>query len=149
VGQATALFDDDIEPRALGYTFGGGPRPEDADLLRERTRLGDRVMRARVVTVTSSDIGNAPILRIGLHTLEDLAGARGPDPELTLDVAGSARGAAALRDSQSRLVGLTLIAFVRAFAGDGDEAEVHFHLAMDDETEANAVRVASIAVEPH
>jgi hypothetical protein len=46
-------------------------------------------------------------------------------------------------------VGLTLIAFVRAFAGDGDEAEVHFHLAMDDETEANAVRVASIAVEPH
>jgi hypothetical protein len=45
-------------------------------------------------------------------------------------------------------VGLTVIAFVRTFADHGDETQVHFHLARDDEDEANAVRVASVAAEP-
>jgi hypothetical protein len=147
-GRATALFDDDIEPGALGYTLGGGTRPEEAGLLRERTRVGDRVVRARVVTVTSSDTGEAPTLRIGLHSVEDLVGFGEPGHDFTLDVAGSARGARVLRDSQSRLVGLTVIAFVRTFADHGDETQVHFHLARDDEDEANAVRVASVAAEP-
>jgi hypothetical protein len=146
-GRATTLFDDDIEPMALGYALGGGSRPEDAGLLRERTRLGDRVVRARVVTVTSNHAGEVPTLRIGLHSIESLVGLGERDVDFTLDVAGSARGAGILTDSQSRLVGLTVIAFVREFADQGDESQVHFHLARDDKDEADAVRVASVAAE--
>jgi hypothetical protein len=146
-GRATALFDDDIEPQALGYTYGGGRRSYDAGLLRERTRLGDRVVRARVVTVTSSDTGEAHVLHLGLHAVEELVPRGSADPDFTLDITGAAGGAGALRDLEPLLAGHTVIAFLRAYADAGDRPRVHFHLTRDAEGEADAVRKACVAVD--
>src|SRR5262249_53133926 len=53
-GRATELFDDLIEPAAVGYQGADpGARPTADPKLRERTQTGDAVVRARVVTITS------------------------------------------------------------------------------------------------
>lgn len=97
-----------------------------------------------MVTVTSSETGDGPRWRIGLHTLEELAGSRPPETDFTLEVPGTAAGAGVLKTAESRLVGLTLVAFVRAFANVDEKPELHFHLAQADDHELSAVRVASL-----
>lgn len=147
-GRAAALFDDDIEPQAVGYTLVPGRAPEADDLLRDRTRLGDRVLRTRVVTVTSNGGEDGASWRIGLHTLEELAGSPPPQADFTLDVPATAAGAGVLGAVDSRLVGVTLVAFVRSFASADEREELHFHLAQADDRELRAVRVASLYVGP-
>ncbi len=153
-GHATELFDDVIEPGAVGYQGadeGGGPK--DSALLRERTQTGDAVVRARVVTVTSGPESQGDGWRIGLRTLETVAGKRPPEGEFTFVVQGKAPAAGVVRMLEARLVGATFVVFVRTFGhaddgsdvGGGDKGpELHFHFAKDDKDELGAVREASL-----
>jgi hypothetical protein len=154
-GHATELFDDVIEPAAVGYQgtiLGGSPR--DDAMLRERTQTGDAVVRARVVTVTSGPASDGDAWRIGLRTLETIAGKRPPDGEFTFVVEGKAPAAGIVRTLEARLIGATFVVFVRTFvhvdAGEADRAserrsaELHFHFAKDDKDELGAVREASL-----
>ena len=127
--------------------------PKDDALLRERTQTGDAVVRARVVTVTSGPESQGNGWRIGLRTLETVAGKRPPEGEFTFIVEGKAPAAGVVRMLEARLVGATFVVFVRTFGqaeagGDvsagGRVAELHFHFAKDDKDELGAVREASL-----
>jgi hypothetical protein len=151
-GHVTELFDDVIEPAAVGYQGaieGGSPR--DNAMLRERTQTGDAVIRARVVTVTSGPESHGDGWRIGLRPLETIAGKPPPDGELTFVVDGTAPAAGIVRMLEARLIGATFVVFLRTF-GHVDQGmspasggrELHFHFAKDDKDELGAVREASL-----
>jgi hypothetical protein len=153
-GHVTELFDDVIEPEAVGYQGAdyGDSRKNDA-LLRERTQTGDAVVRARVVTVTSGPESRGAGWRIGLRTLETVAGKRPPVNEFTFIVEGNGPAAGIVRMLEARLVGTTFVVFVRRFdhadnggarEADPAGAEQHFHFAKDDKDELGAVREASL-----
>jgi hypothetical protein len=154
-GRETELFDDVIEPAAVGYQGAiEGTSPKGDALLRERTQTGDAVVRARVVTVTSGPETQGDGWRIGLRTLETIAGKRPPEGEFTFIVEGKAPAAGIVRMLEARLVGATFVVFVRTFehADEKDDpaaeehrtAELHFHFAKDDKDELGAVREASL-----
>ncbi|MGH7271717.1 MAG: hypothetical protein ACREJ3_14900, partial [Polyangiaceae bacterium] len=144
-GDAAQLFDDGIDPEALGY----GTEPWDGAThekqLRERTQVGDAVLRVRVLSVTSQgdDSGNG--WQIALHTLEKIVGERPPPGDFTLHVSSTGTAAKAMRSLAGHLVGATVIAFVEDFArGDGAAGgELHFHLAKDNAAEVLAVQQAA------
>jgi hypothetical protein len=152
-GHVTELFDDVIEPEAVGYQGAdeGRSRGNDA-LLRERTQTGDAVVRARVVTVTSGPESRGEGWRLGLRTLETLAGKRPPETDFTFIVEGNAPAAGIVRMLEARLVGHTFVVFVRTFgrdireepSSDGSGADLHFHFAKDDKDELGAVREANL-----
>ena len=126
--------------------------PKDDALLRERTQTGDAVVRARVVTVTSGPESQGHGWRIGLRTLETVAGKRPPEGEFTFVVEGKAPAAGIVRMLEARLVGATFVVFVRKFdrrkrrrrQRRRQGAELHFHFAKDDKDELGAVREASL-----
>jgi hypothetical protein len=159
-GHDAALFDDAIEPVAVGYgsygTVDTGSSPKNDMLLRERTETGDAVVRARVVTVTSDPEASGAGWRIGLHVLETVAGKRPPPNDLTFVVGGTAPAAGIVRTLEARLVGTTFVVFVREFgrapnpndeSGDERGAELHYHFARDDKDELGAVRRFSLLAE--
>ena len=155
-GRATQLFDDMIDPAAVGYGSSvigieQGRSPRDDALLRERTQTGDAVVRARVVTVTSGADGQDSGWQIGLRTLETVAGKKPTEGEFSFFVASRGPAAGVLRMLDARLVGSTFVVFVRAFEADGEAgagagsgAALHFHFAKDDKDELGAVRQASL-----
>jgi hypothetical protein len=85
--RAAELFDDAIEPSAVGYRLESIPssmRPH----LRERTLAADAVVRARAVTLTANHDEAANSWQVGLRTIETLAGAN-PPVTFTLQIRGT------------------------------------------------------------
>jgi hypothetical protein len=148
-GHEAALFDDGIEPQAVGYSLEPAVSPREDRLLRERTRLGDRVVKAQVVSLTSTRNESGRIWQIGLRTIEELAGVRAGAQEFTLRMNGTAPGSSVMGVFDSRLIGVPLVAFMREFepTGGGGKSELHFHLAGQDKDEIDAVRVAALSGE--
>jgi hypothetical protein len=141
-GRAAELFDDGIEPGAVGYAVGASTSVGDK-LLPERTGASDGVLRARVVTVTSKQEERGRSLMIGLHPVETLAGRNGPTADFTLTVSPHAPSAGILHAMEDRLVGLGFVVFVRGFARAGEaDGELHFHIGRDDQDEASRIREA-------
>jgi hypothetical protein len=121
--------------------------------LRERTQVGDAVVRARVRTVTSKDEDRGRTWFIGLRTLERLAGTGPLDGDFTVEVGPSAMSSGLLRAYESHLIGSTFVAYLREFAHAGAasapgavpvEGDLHFHIARDDKDEVEAVRAAAL-----
>jgi hypothetical protein len=145
VGHATELFDDGIEPTAMGYprdTTAGQPLGDTR--LRERTQVGDAVVRAKVTTVTSKAEDRGRSWQLGLHTVERLGGSGFLEKDFTLPVDASAPASGILKGFEARLIGQSFVAFVREFhrpksPGDSD---LHFHLAADSPEEIKAVKAA-------
>src|SRR6202034_3741291 len=52
VGHAAELFDDGIEPRAVGLDLEQVSDPRSDALLRERTQVSDAALRVRISTLT-------------------------------------------------------------------------------------------------
>jgi len=144
VGHAAELFDDTIEPAAVGISLDVGDDPRSDRRLRERTQVGDAVVRLRVTTITAKEDENgAPFFILGLHTLESLAGAFPPGDTFEVTVRKTSPSAGLLKGMQEQIVGKTFVGFVRAFvAADGDQ-EIHFHLAPDTKLEIVAVKDAA------
>jgi hypothetical protein len=150
-GRPTELFDDKIEPGALGAQLGvidpGGASRGTVrtdSLLNERTRQADAVVRARVTTVTANRETVGARWQIGLRTMERLAGAGPLGQEFTLQVGATDPSAGVLRAFESRLIGSTFVALVRKFAqtSPGGETQLHFHVASDSKAELEAVHAA-------
>lgn len=138
------LFDDAIEPTAIGYPMAEGTPPLRDNLLRERTEVGDAVVRARVTTVTSKQEDRGRSFQLGFRALERLAGSGPLDPDFTLQVDATDPAAGIVRAYENRLIGATFVVFVRAFARPGADAEgdLHYHIAADQKDELDAVRSA-------
>lgn len=144
-GRAAELFDDAIEPAAVGLDFDRSYVPKADPLLRERTQLGDAVLRVRVSTVTAKNDGPAPIYQIGLQTVEKLSGEHPPATSFTVQIDKSSESHGIMKNFESRLVSYAFVAFVREFVrADGDH-DIHFHLAPDSK-EVRAAVVDAVAL---
>jgi hypothetical protein len=144
-GHAAELFDDGIEPTAMGYPSDqSAGQPLGDTRLRERTQIGDAVVRAKVTTVTAKAEDRGRSWQVGLRTTERLAGSGvlAKDFLLTVDPRDPAAGI--LRGFEARLIGSSFVAFVREFrrAGSPGESDLRFHLAPDSPEEVKAVKSA-------
>jgi hypothetical protein len=130
-GRQADLFDDTIEPAAVGLDFDKGYAPRVDKTLRERAQVGDAVLRVRVATVTAKKDGPDATYQLGLHTVEKLAGKNAPPGDFTVQINKASESHGIMKNFESRLVGYAFVAFVREFSAAGGEREVHFHLAPD------------------
>ena len=130
-GRQADLFDDTIEPAAVGLDFDRGYHPRLDKVLRERAQVGDAVLRVRVSTVTAKTDGPDATFQLGLHTVEKLAGNHPPPTDFTVQINKASESHGIMKNFESRLVGYSFIAFVREFAHPSGDREVHFHLAPD------------------
>jgi hypothetical protein len=148
-GHAADLFDDNIEPQAVGDTMAAsGTDPRTDNLLRERTQVGDVVLRVRVMTVTEKrDDDGGRSWELSMHTQERLAGDHPPKDlgtDFVLRVDRTDPAAGIMRAFESSLVDKRFVAFLREFArqDNSGEPDLHFHLAPDDKNELEAVKAA-------
>ena len=137
----TELFDDVIEPRAVGLELNVTATPRSDPTLRERTQIGDAVLRVRVDTVTQSGYGKQVRHQLTLNTLEKLTGEHPPPGNFVVTMDESSPSIGIVRSLEARLGGKTFIAFVKAFNQDGERA-YHFHLAPDAKDVRDAVQDA-------
>ncbi len=141
-GHAMDLFDDAIEPRAVGIDLEQGADPRSDALVRERTQVGDAVMRVRIGTLTEKQEGAGTRYQFGIRILETLVGPYPPPEEFNVTVDGASPSIGIIRNVQEGIVGKTFLAFVRAFVRPDGDHELHFHLAPDTKAEIAAVRAA-------
>lgn len=149
---AAELFDDGIEPEAVGFPTNRVVPPGSDNLLRERAQIGDAVVRARVTTVNED---TTQAWQLVFHTVEVLhvpassGSGNGPVPvatDFTLLVEPTDPSAGIVKSMSSHLTGHGFVVFLRTFArgSPGDESDLHFHIAMDSKDEVQAVRSAIV-----
>lgn len=143
-GHATELFDDGIDARAVGLELEGqGVAPRSDTLLRERTQVGDAVMRVRIDTVTSRGDGVSERYDLGLRVLDKIAGAEDIPAEFTVRIDKNSPSVGIVKSFQERLGGKIFIAFLREFVRPDGDSESHFHLSRDGKDVEAAVREAA------
>lgn len=139
------LFDDGIDPRVLGIGYDAPlvtPRSDTA--LFERAQIGDGVVRARIDSVTIRGLQeDRPQYELGIRVLEPIGRADALPSEFSLRVRPTSPSFSLVRALEGRLSGHTAIVFVRTYANESGEAEVHFHMVPDDPMVAAAAREAT------
>ncbi|MEP7121407.1 MAG: cobalamin ABC transporter substrate-binding protein [Byssovorax sp.] len=139
-GHARELFDDNIDPAAVGLSM-EGPAPRSDPFLRERSQTAAVTARVRVQTVTIDSIGDQKTYHLGVQVgFPTLTIARVPDKSFELSIRASSSAFGIAKAFEARLRGATFIGFVGRFEGDDGEVEVHFHLAPDTADVATAVK---------
>lgn len=138
-GHQVEVFDDTIEPAAVGLDLDKGYSPRGDPMLRERAQLADGVLRVKITTVTAKTDGPDSVYQLGLNTIEKMAGKNPPPAQFTLHVGKTSESHGIMRSFESRLVGKDFVAFVREFARPDGERELHFHLAPDSKDVRAAV----------
>ena len=148
-GHVVDLFDDGIEPLAVGYLMDSSGSPQADTRLRERTQTGDAVVRARVMTVTSKAEETGRAWQIGLHVIERLGGSGPLDKDFVLLVAASEPASGLVQAFERQLIGKSLVVFVREFAHEGapvgEAGDLRFHVAADSPDVLKAVSNAVLA----
>lgn len=143
-GRPADLFDDSIDPAAVGLDFDKGYAPKLDKTLRERAQVCDAVLRVRVATVTAKTDGPEAIYQLGMHTVEKVAGNNPPPADFTVQIDKASEAHGIIKSFESRMVGNGFIAFVREFSAPGGERAIHFHLAPDTKEVKMAVNDALI-----
>ncbi|WP_437877348.1 cobalamin ABC transporter substrate-binding protein [Sorangium sp. So ce513] len=143
-GHALEVFDDNIEPAAVGFSL-EGPSPRSDRFLRERAQTADVVARVRVSTVTVDMVGERSTYHLGVQVIDPpLATPRVPDRAFELHIRPTSRAFGIAKAVDARLRGLTFIAFIRRFAGEAGELEFHWHLSPDTAEVTAAVKEAVV-----
>jgi hypothetical protein len=143
-GRAAELFDDALDPAAVGMDFDKGYSPKADPLLRERAQVSDAVVRVKVSTVTGKKDGPEATYQLGLHTVEKMTGEHAPPSDFTVTVNKASESHGILKNFEGRLVGYPFVAFVREFVRPDGDHEVHFHLSPDTKEVKSAVTDAVI-----
>ncbi len=143
-GRAAELFDDAIDPAAVGMDYDKGYSPKADPLLRERAQVSDAVLRVKVQTVTGKTDGPEKSYQLGLRTVEKMTGAHSPGDDFTVAVNKSSESHGILKNFEGRLVGYPFVAFVREFVRPDGDHEIHFHLSPDTKEVKAAVGDAVI-----
>jgi hypothetical protein len=141
-GNAIQLFDDRIDPTAVGLAD-VTENPRTDAMLRARTQNAEVVGRTRVSTVSVDSAGGKPVYRLRFTFTEPpvvTRGFSGSDIEIAVREDSPAFGIVKWLDT--KLIGHTFIGFFHRFAGTY-EPEVRFHLSPDDPRVMAAVRDAS------
>jgi hypothetical protein len=141
-GHAREVFDDNIDPAAVGLSL-EGPSPRTDPFLRERSQTGEVVARVRVQTVTVDSVGDQVTyhlsVQVGVPTLTE---AKLPDRNFELSIKPTSGAFGIAKAFDARLRGATFIGFIHRFASEGGEAEIHWHLSPDTAEVAAAVKEA-------
>ena len=140
-GRSLTLFDDAIEASAVGLNLDDASTSRTDAITRERTQVGDAVVRVRVETVTASADSDGTRYQITLRPLATLAGTHAPTTTFTVMVDKRSAAIGIVKSFDTRLGGRTFIAFVREFESN-DERRFHFHFAADTKDVAAAVQEA-------
>jgi len=141
-GHATDLFDDAVEPKAVGLLVDEPADPRSDSILRERAQLSDAILRVRVTTVTAKHDGSDTSYQLGLRTVENLGGPFPPDDPFTVTMGPRSASLGIVKNLEDAIVGKSFVAFVRAFVLPDGDRELHFHFAPDNKPVATAVRAA-------
>ncbi len=146
-GHATELFDDGIEPKAVGLDVDLRADPRADALLRERAQLGDATVRVRVTTLTAKHDGPDTLYQMGVRTIENLGGPFPPEGDFNVTMGPKSSSIGIVRNLEDAIVGKTFVAFVRAFVLPDGDRELHFHFAPDTKPVVAAVRDAMTKAE--
>jgi hypothetical protein len=141
-GRARAIYDDNIDPAAVGLTM-EAPSPRTDPFLRERTQTAELVARVRVTTVTVDTFGADVSYHLGLQVAAPpFSEPKLPDLGLELYIRPKGRAYAIVKAFDARLRGSSFIGFFHRFDSEGGEPEIHWHLSPDSAEVAAAVREA-------
>jgi hypothetical protein len=141
-GHQAELFDDAIDPRAVGLNLDDTRTPQTDAAVRERTQVGDAVVRAKVQTITQKHDGDAVEYQLGLVVLEKLGGEHPPTDEFVVRFDKTSPSAGIVRSLDARLGGKTFIVFVKQFKGTDGEPRYYAHFAADTKDVMAAVKDA-------
>ena len=139
-GHSRELFDDNIDPAAVGLSM-EGVAPRSDPFLRERAQTAAVTARVRVQTVTVDSIGDQKTYHLGVQVgFPTLTPPRVPDKSFELSIKSTSSAFGIAKSFDSRLRGSTFIGFIGRFQAEDGEVEVHFHLAPDTADVAAAVK---------
>jgi hypothetical protein len=141
-GHALDLFDDSIEPKAVGLEADQRADPRGDAMLRERAQLSDATLRVRVSTLTTKHDGAETFYQLGLRTIENLGGPFPPEAAFAVSMGSRSSSLGLVRNLEDAIVGKSFVAFVRAFVLPDGDRELHFHFAPDTPAEVAAVKAA-------
>ncbi len=130
-GHGAELFDDVIEPSAVGMDLQKSYMPKSDPVLRERSQTSDAILRVKVSTVTAKTNGPDAVYQLGLHTIEKLSAKSPPGDEFTVTITKASESYGIMKSFENRLVGYPFIAFVREFVRSDGDREIHFHITPD------------------
>jgi hypothetical protein len=141
-GSAIQLFDDRIDPTAVGLAdVAENPRTDST--LRARTQNAEVVARTRVSTVSVDSVGGRPVYRLRFTFIEPPIIARGfSGDQVDISVRDDSPAFGIVKWLDTKLIGHSFVGFFHRFAGN-NEPEVRFHLSPDDPHVLAAVRDAS------
>ena len=139
-GRSVEVFDDTIEPRAVGLNLDDARTPRTDPVLRERTQLAEGTARVSVVTVTGRGDGVDIEYVITVKVLDKLGGDL-PD-EMAIYVGKQSPSLGIVKSFDARLGGKTFVAFLKEFRGPDGEPRWHFHFAPDTKDVVEAVKEA-------
>jgi hypothetical protein len=142
VGHPAELFDDAIDPRAVGLNLDEARTPQSDAAVRERTQTGDAVVRAKVQTITQKHDGDAVEYQLGLVVLEKLGGEHAPPDEFVIRFDKTSPSAGIVRSLDARLGGKTFVVFVKEFKDSNNEPRLYAHFASDTKDVIAAVKDA-------
>jgi hypothetical protein len=141
-GNATQLFDDRIDPMAVGLAD-VGENPGTDPILRARTQSAELVGRTRVSTVNVDSVGGKPLYRLRFTLAEQPIVSRGLSvDQIEIAVRDDSPAFGIVKWLDTKLIGHSFVGFFQRFAGS-TEPEVRFHLSADDPQVLGAVRDAS------
>jgi hypothetical protein len=136
------MFDDNIDPAAVGLSM-DGPSPRSDAFLRERAQTADVVARVRINTVTVDSVGEQSTYHLGIQVgIPTLTVAKVPDRAFELSIKPTSGAFGIAKAFDSRLRGQTFIGFVKRFGGDDGEVEIHWHLSPDTAEVVAAIKEA-------
>jgi len=141
-GHQAELFDDAIDPRAVGLNLDDVHTPQSDAAVRERTQVGDAVVRARIETVTAKRDGDNVEYQLGLQIIEKLTGEHPPPDEFTVRLDKGSPSAGIVRSLDARLGGKSFVVFLREFKGSDNEPRFYAHFAPDSKDVVAAVKDA-------
>lgn len=141
-GHSREVFDDNIDPAAVGLSL-DGPSPRSDAHLRERAQTADVVARVRVQTVTVDSAGERQTYHLGIQVgVPTLAEAKLPDRTFELSIGSTSAAFGIARSFDARLRGQTFVGFMKRYGSDDGDQVVHWHLAPDTAEVVAAVKEA-------
>jgi hypothetical protein len=141
-GHLRELFDDNIDPAAVGLSM-EGPSPRSDPFLRERAQTSELAARVRVQTVTVDSVGDQVTYHLGIQVgVPTLVESKIPERSFELSIRPTSGAFGIAKAFDARLRGTTFIGFIQRFAAEGGEAEIHWHLSADTAEVAAAVKEA-------